>query len=54
MVIKGQFVLFSARVDTVNKHPWLETAEENLADKEQTPLETQGSISVLMGAPTLC
>lgn len=33
MVIKGQFVWFSARLYTVNKHPWLENVEKNLADK---------------------
>lgn len=42
MVIKGQFVPFDARLDTVNKHPQLETVEKNLADKEKTPLVTQG------------
>lgn len=41
-VIKGQFVPFNAGLDTVNKHPLLETVEKNLAGKEKTPLETQG------------
>lgn len=41
MAIKGQFVPFNARLDAVNKHPQLETVK-NFADKEKTPLETQG------------
>lgn len=42
MVTKGQFVLFDAKFDTLNKHPQLETAEKYLADSGKIPSDTQG------------
>lgn len=41
-VIKGQFVPFDSKFDTLNKHPQLETAEKYLADSGKVPSDTQG------------